>query len=193
MNFENFNQNHMDFVYQPASQPAVRPSCARCRAIEITQNNRFLCQICETVVLKTIYLLHYGESFILPFITFFSIDTTCIVALLDNYKQQFKRLYTSTKLIQQTTVPFKYKFILTRVHTRGTMKEVHSIPITCSRGPRFIVACIIHVSCNLSWKHGCDMRGTKHAWYMHAWHYTREEQNTHEPTRLASVEHHYSC
>ena len=77
MNFKNF-ENHLDLVCQtaclPASQPAVRPGCARCRALKITQNNRLLYRIYETVVPKTIFLLRHGYSFILPFITFFSID-----------------------------------------------------------------------------------------------------------------------
>ena len=66
MNFE----NHVDFCLsagqpasQPASLPAVRPGCARCRALKITQN---MCQIYKTVVLKTIFLLHHGDSFVLP-------------------------------------------------------------------------------------------------------------------------------
>ena len=69
LNFKNF-ENHVDFV----SQSAVRPGCARCRALKITQNNRLLHRIYETVVLKTIFLLHYGDPFVLPYITFFSID-----------------------------------------------------------------------------------------------------------------------
>ena len=73
MNFKNF-ENHVDVVCWPASQPAVRPSCARCRALKITQNNRLLRRIYETVVLKTIFLLRHGDSFVLPYITFFSID-----------------------------------------------------------------------------------------------------------------------
>ena len=39
----------MDFACRPASQPAVRPGCAY-----------------ETVVPKTIFLLRYGDSFVLP-------------------------------------------------------------------------------------------------------------------------------
>ena len=73
MNFKNF-ENHVDFVSQPASQPHVRPGCARCRALKITQNNRLLRRIYETVVPKTIFLLRHGDSFVLPYITFFSID-----------------------------------------------------------------------------------------------------------------------
>ena len=57
-----------------ASQPAVRPGCARCRALKITQNNRLLRRIYETVVPKTIFLLRHRGSFVLPYITFFSID-----------------------------------------------------------------------------------------------------------------------
>ena len=52
MNLKNF-LNHVAFV----SQPAVRPGCARCRALKITQNNRLLRRIYETVVPKTIFLL----------------------------------------------------------------------------------------------------------------------------------------
>ena len=50
------------------------PGCARCRALKITQNNRLLRRIYETVVPKTIFLLRHGDSFVLPYITFFSID-----------------------------------------------------------------------------------------------------------------------
>ena len=66
MNFKNF-ENHVDFVSQPASQPHVRPGCARarCRALKITQNNRLLRRIYETVVPKTIFLLRHGDSFVL--------------------------------------------------------------------------------------------------------------------------------
>ena len=78
MNFKNF-ENHVDFVCRPASQPAsqptsqpaIRPSYARCRALKITQNNRLLHRIYETVVPKTIFLLRHGDSFVLPYITFF--------------------------------------------------------------------------------------------------------------------------
>ena len=59
-------------VSLPASQPAVRPSCARCRAPKITKINRLLRQIYESVVPKTIFLLRHGDSFVLPYITFFS-------------------------------------------------------------------------------------------------------------------------
>ena len=52
----------MDFVSQPACQPTVRPGCARCRALKVTQNNRLLHRIYETVVLKTIFLLRRGVS-----------------------------------------------------------------------------------------------------------------------------------
>ena len=69
MNFK-FFKNHVAFV----SQPAVRPGCARWRAPKITQNNRLLRRIYETVVPKTIFLLRHGDSFVLPYITFFSID-----------------------------------------------------------------------------------------------------------------------
>ena len=50
---------------QPASQPAVRPGCARCRAPKITQINRLLRRIYESVVPKTIFLLRHGDSFAL--------------------------------------------------------------------------------------------------------------------------------
>ena len=58
---------------QSASQPAVRPGCARCRALKITQNNRLLRRIYKTVVPKTIFLLRHGDSFV-PYITFFPIN-----------------------------------------------------------------------------------------------------------------------
>ena len=55
---------------QPASQPAVRPDCARCRAPKITQINRLLRWIYESVVPNTIFLLRHGDSFVLPYIAF---------------------------------------------------------------------------------------------------------------------------
>ena len=73
LNF-NFFKNHVDIVCRPASQPAVRPGCARCRAPKITQINRLLRRIYESVVPKTIFLLRHGDSFVLPYITFFLID-----------------------------------------------------------------------------------------------------------------------
>ena len=42
------------------------------------------------------------------------------------------------------TVPFNYNFIFTRVNTRGTTRNIHSIPVTCLRGPRFLVACVVY-------------------------------------------------
>ena len=74
MNFEIFKITWMWSAGQPAGLPAVRPGCARCRALKITQNNRLLRRIYETVVPKTIFLLRHGDSFVLPYITFFSID-----------------------------------------------------------------------------------------------------------------------
>ena len=59
-------------------QPAVRPGCARCRTLKITPNNWLLCRIYETVVPKTIFPLRHGDSFVLPSITFFSIDWNMI-------------------------------------------------------------------------------------------------------------------
>ena len=65
MNFQNF-ENQLDFVCQPASQPNVRPGCARYSALKITQNNRLLCWIYETVVPKPTFLLRHCDSFVLP-------------------------------------------------------------------------------------------------------------------------------
>ena len=72
MNFKNFFKSRGFRL--TACQPAVRPGCARSRALKITQNNRLLRRIYETVVPKTIFLLRHGDSFVLPYITFFSID-----------------------------------------------------------------------------------------------------------------------
>ena len=68
MNFKKF-ENHVDFISQPATQPHVRPGCARCRALKITQNNSLLRWIYEIAVLKTIFLLGHSDSFVLPYIT----------------------------------------------------------------------------------------------------------------------------
>ena len=43
-------------------QPSIGPSCASCRALKITQNNRLLRLIYETVVQKTIFLLRHGDT-----------------------------------------------------------------------------------------------------------------------------------
>ena len=52
------------------------------------------------------------------------------------------------------TVMFNFNFIFTRMYMRGTMKLLHCIPITCLRGPRLLIACNMHVSCNLHmWKY----------------------------------------
>ena len=70
-----------------------------------------------------------------------------------------------TIIICAYTVQFKYNFIFTRVYMHGTTIKLHCIPITCLRGPRFLLACNMHVSCNLSWKHTwnkINTRGTKH-------------------------------
>ena len=64
MNFKNF-KNKITWLSShslPDCQPAVRPGCARCRALKITQNNRLLRRIYETVVPKTIFLLRHGEG-----------------------------------------------------------------------------------------------------------------------------------
>ena len=53
-NFENYVRTFHLLASQPANQPAIRPNCARCRALNITQSNRLLHWIYETVVLKTI-------------------------------------------------------------------------------------------------------------------------------------------
>ena len=45
------------------------------------------------------------------------------------------------------TVPLNYNFIFTRVYTRGTTTNLHPLPVTCLRGPRFLVAWNIHASC----------------------------------------------
>ena len=77
MNFKNF-ENHLDLV----CQPAIRPGCTRCRALKTTQNNRLLCRIYETVVLKTIFLLRHGDSFIL---------LSSLISLLIGMRKQFQR------------------------------------------------------------------------------------------------------
>ena len=56
--------SHILPASRPAcGQPAVRPGCARCRALKITQNNRLLHRIYKTVVPKAIFLLRHGDSF----------------------------------------------------------------------------------------------------------------------------------
>ena len=62
-------ENCVDFVCQPASQSAIRPSCARCnyKALKTTQS-RLLCQIYKTVVLKIyIFLQRHDNFFAIPY------------------------------------------------------------------------------------------------------------------------------
>ena len=73
MNFKKF-ENHLDFVCRPASQPAIRPDSARCTAPEIQHSKGYPFPKFTKLVPKTIYPLQHGDSFILPFFTFFSID-----------------------------------------------------------------------------------------------------------------------
>ena len=67
------------------------------------------------------------------------------------------------------TVPFNYNFIFTCVYTSGTTKLLHCIPVTCLCGPRLLIVCNMHVSCNL-----------------HVWKYMREytRGSTHVSTRV---------
>ena len=62
MNFKYF-ENHLDLVFQPGCQPAVRPGCTRCRVVKITQHNRLLCGIYKIVVPKIIFRVRHGDSF----------------------------------------------------------------------------------------------------------------------------------
>ena len=77
LNFKNF-ENHVDFVSQPAglpaSQPAIRSGCARYRALKITQKQQVIASDLQNCCSKTIFLLRHGDSFVLPYITFFSIN-----------------------------------------------------------------------------------------------------------------------
>ena len=52
--------------------------------------------------------------------------------------------YMHDILSRVPTVPFNYNFIFTCVNTRGITRNVHSIPVTCLRGPRFLVACVVY-------------------------------------------------
>ena len=47
------------------------------------------------------------------------------------------------------TVLLNYNFIFTYVSTRGAMRKLQCILVMCLRGPRFLVAWNIYVSCNL--------------------------------------------
>ena len=38
------------------------------------------------------------------------------------------------------TVPLNYNFTITRVITRGIMRTLTCIPVTCLRGPRLLIA-----------------------------------------------------
>ena len=67
--------NHVDIVCRPASQPAVRPGCARCRAPKITQSTGYCVGFTNLLFRRlAILLLRHGDSFVLPYVTFFSID-----------------------------------------------------------------------------------------------------------------------
>ena len=58
-------------AYYVTQKPGLHKTLARPRrrALKITQNNRLLCRIYETVVPKTIFLLRHGDSFVFPYIT----------------------------------------------------------------------------------------------------------------------------
>ena len=60
--------------------------------------------------------------------------------------------YTLSTIVANTyvlTVLLNYNFIFTHMSTLGAMRKLQYIPITCLRGPRFLVAWNIHVLCNL--------------------------------------------
>ena len=113
----------MDVVCRPASQPAVRPACARCRALKITQSNWLLCQIYETVVLKTTFPLRQGDAFVLSSFTLYSIAIGMHKHLCDHnipYIVQTGKLtclycfivYIESKMLQE------YQGVLSKVRTR---------------------------------------------------------------------------
>jgi len=64
------------------------------------------------------------------------------------------------------TVPLNYKFIFARVYMHGNTRKLQCHPVTCLRGPHFLVACNVHVTCR-------NMRGTK---------FTHVEQKIHTRT-----------
>ena len=46
-------------------------------------------------------------------------------------------------------VPLNYNFIVTHMSTCGAMRNLQCIPVTCLRGPHFLVGWNIRISCNL--------------------------------------------
>jgi len=66
------------------------------------------------------------------------------------------------------TVQLNYNFIFACMYMCGTMRKLQCHPVTCLRGPCFLVACIVHVTC---W----NMRGTK---------FTHVEQKIHTRTYI---------
>ena len=52
-------------------------------------------------------------------------------------------------------IPLNYDFIFPCVSTRGVMRNLQCIPVTCLRGPCFLMAWNIHMLCNLP----CAMHG----------------------------------
>ena len=74
------------------SQPSEEVKRSGCRALKITQKHRLMRRIYETVVAKTIFLLRHGDSLVLPYITFFSIDwkakTICVTTTFHTWCKQ---------------------------------------------------------------------------------------------------------
>ena len=54
-----------------ACLPAIRPSSTKFGGLKITQINWLLSLVYETAILRAIFLLHCGNSYILPLMTFF--------------------------------------------------------------------------------------------------------------------------
>ena len=85
-----------------ASQPAISPGCARCRASKIALNNGSPHPICKNVILKTIIPLRHGDSFVLPSNAFFS--THSQVALLVDASNAFNNLNCQLALANISTI-----------------------------------------------------------------------------------------
>jgi len=85
------------------------------------------------------------------------------------------------------TVLLNYNFIFTCVYTRGTTRKLQCLPVTCLRGPRFLVACNAHVTCGNT----CGTKFTRMEQSSHAWNkvYTRRTKNSHTYIHACRITH----
>ena len=93
----------MIFVGQPASQPAVRPGCARCMAPVFSTNECYRRLQYESVVPKKIYPLRHGVSFVVlcsPFVHY-EVGVTSQCMVITCYIPLSEVLFTTRKIFSR--------------------------------------------------------------------------------------------